>query len=560
MSTPDPQPTPPSLEGWPRAKRPLRIALMGWARLSMQGAQGSGYNLSASELAAGLALMGHRVFYLASGRRYDPWPSIRIGFTEHWRGVACFDLFNSPNISPAFYNFRNMRAELDTPAQNALILTWLREHQIDVAHIHSLEGFPLSLIAAIKSIGVRVVVTPHNYWYVCPQVDLMRGESKLCMDYQGGKSCETCIRAPDPRRARLKRRLGHPLIDLLGHGVTGWGRRISKEVKDRINELRGRLPLETPNDRTPIPEWADGLTPRDTDDLVRHGILERRALPGRKSISPLDADTNEQFLRADHHLVVLNNYGKRRSAGVEALNTADAVTPPSAFMGDVYLKMGLQPSKLRVVRLGQPHFDQIHRRAKRSPYYTQTPWDARTATRPLRLAYFGVMRPSKGIDVLAAAIPRLPRDVRQRCHFLIHASGNDWPLRKPLSEFPEVSWWGGYDLLQLVNAGGEYDVGIVPHVWFENSPLVLLEHLHAGKFTISSRLGGPVEWIHEGENGLLIRPGDPDAIAAAITRLVTGDVTLPSAQKVHERSTLLRSWKDHVAELDGLYASLTTHP
>ena len=36
--------------GWPVTGRPLRVALLGWARLSFQGSQGSGYNLSASEL------------------------------------------------------------------------------------------------------------------------------------------------------------------------------------------------------------------------------------------------------------------------------------------------------------------------------------------------------------------------------------------------------------------------------------------------------------------------------------------------------------------------------
>jgi hypothetical protein len=137
--------------------------------LAFQGSQGSGYNLSASELAAGLAMSGHCVFYLCSGRKYNLWPSMYISPTETWRGVACFDLINSPNISPASYNFQNMRDETAHRRQTFLVLRWLERHRIDVVHIHSLEGLPLELIGAIRDAGRQVIITPHNYWYACPQ-------------------------------------------------------------------------------------------------------------------------------------------------------------------------------------------------------------------------------------------------------------------------------------------------------------------------------------------------------------------------------------------------------
>src|SRR5690606_32157931 len=109
------------------------------------------------------------------------------------------------------------------------------------------------------------------------------------------------------------------------------------------------------------------------------------------------------------------------------------------------------------------------------------------ATRPLRIAYLGTLRPSKGVDVLTRAIPLLDKSVRQRCQILVRAQGWDYPYRRRMAKYPEVSFLGGYDVAQLIAAGGEYDVGLLPHVWFENAPLVLLEHLHAGKFVISSR-------------------------------------------------------------------------
>lgn len=543
--------------GWPRARRVLRVGLLGWARLSFQANQGSGYNLSASELAAGLALMGHRVHYLASGRRYSVRPGMRIERCETWRGVECDDLVNSPNLSPALYNFRNMGSERRSPGQTRVVLEWARSRRIQVLHAHSLEGFGLDLIGAAEAAGIRVVVTPHNYWYCCPQVDLMRGETELCMDYDGGRRCEGCIPGRSPVAAKLKRRLGQGVERIVGLGVSAAGRRAAKEAMDRWREIRGEYPRDLPNDRDPDPEAALGLAIEGiaarADGMVRHNIRDYRPLETRRPVAAVEVDANERFLASDRHLVVLNDYGRRRVEGIEALSRASLVTPPSAFVGDVYVRMGLPAERCRVVRLGQPHFDQIHRAVKRSPYYRVRPWQADRGDRPLRLAYFGAMRPSKGIDVLAQAIGLLPIEIRRRCRFLIRAGGNDWPVRKPLSEYPEVSFNGGYDMLQLTNSWGDYDVGLLPHAWFENSPLVLLEHLHAGKFVVCSRLGGPVEWVRDGVNGLLVPGGQAGALAAAIGRLVQGEVAIPSPAEIHEATPLLCSWPDHVRAVDEVY-------
>jgi glycosyltransferase involved in cell wall biosynthesis len=483
---------------------------------------------------------------------------MHIGRTETWRGIECSDLYNSPNISPASYNFRNMAQEKDHPRQNALVLRWLTSRQIEVVHIHSLEGFPLSLIGAIRDAGLPVIVTPHNYWFACPQVDLMRDETRICRDYDGGRACEGCIRSRPPLQTRLKRRFGQSFESIVGLEISGAARKAAKEAPDRLRELLGKAASFTPNAQDPDPESAAGLDlsspyASGDDGLIRHTFKPQPGDAHRKPVGETLPDEGERFLAATHHLKVLNHYGQRRLDGIAALNRASLVTPPSDFVRQVYVKMGLDESRSRTVRLGQPHFDQINRRTQRSPYYDTRPWEPRLARRPLRFGFFGAMRPSKGIDVIAAAIPLLSRDTRQRCQFHIRAQGNDWPLRKKLSLFPEVSFAGGYDLLQLIGAGNEYDVGILPHVWFENSPLVLLEHLHAGKFVISSRLGGPLEWLRPPENGLLIPGGHPHALAAAITDLVSGKVPIPSPREVHEATPILRSWPAHVQEIESIY-------
>lgn len=552
-------------EGWPRTERPIRVAILGWARLSAQAREGSGYNLNASELATGLALSGHTVSYLRSGMHYS---ALRRGVfireTEVWREIRCFTLFNSRNLSPAATNFRNPEQECGSERDNRAVLAWLREVRAEVVHVHSLEGFALDLIGAIRDAGLPVVVTTHNYHYACPQVDLLHAEKHCCLNYDGGRRCVGCLSAPEPGKARRNRAIMQDVERAVGAELTLALRNTAKLAAKRV---RGQKPREAlPEDLIkPDPETAVGFDAggEDHPGTVQFGL----AVAPKDKIEDLGqapADANEQFITSPEiHLRVVNEYGRRRRAGVEALNRASLVTPPSAFMCRAYEAMGVDPARLRHVRLGQPHFDQINRRAQRSPFYGVRPWDPSTARRPLRVAFWGTTRNNKGLGVLARAIPLLEREVRQRCQFLIHAGGVDWGYRKMLSPYPEVSFLGGYDTVQLLAGGGEYDVAVLPHIWFENSPLVMLEHLHAGKFIISSRLGGPVDWICEPGspeseangglgNGLLFPAGDHAALADAVTRVARGEVVLPSPREVHAASTLW-SYPDHVAEVESIY-------
>jgi len=564
---------------WVRSTRPLRVAVLGWARLSAQGWEGSGYNLSASDLSRGLAMSGHTVFYLQSGMTYRlKKRAPHINFRETWGGVQCFDLRNSPNLSPASSNFSNMRTEMSCPEQTKLVMDWLDEHRIDVVHIHSLEGYGLDLIGAIrrgrsgegKTSPLRpVVVTPHNYWYVCPQVDLLHQEQRVCMDYDGGRRCVGCLHDVDPAEMRKTRAVRQTMEEFFGPYPADVLRRFRAGIKPTLRRLRrGKLfdryvagPVNP--DRLIDPELPLGFETvtasqmkSQQDGMVRHD-LPLGPGEGPRTLDPATPDTNEKFLKATHHLNVLNDYGKRRIAGIEALNAASLVIPPSSFLLKAHTTMGLLESKTRWVRLGQPHFDQINRRARRSPFYEMSPWDSATATRPLRFGFYGTTRNNKGLEVLMQAIPLLDRRIRQRCHFDIRALGHDWPLRKRMSVYPEVSFAGGYDILQLISSSGDFDVGILPHIWFENSPLVMLEYLHAGKFIVASNLGGPPDWIKPPENGLLFTGGRPDELAAHITSLVRGAVRVPSPKEIHAATTL-QSYPAHVREIESIYHEVLT--
>lgn len=540
----------------PQTDYPRTIAMLGWATLSRQAEEGSGYNLNASELAIGLAQTGHRVHYLGSGLRYSLRPGPYLREIKPWKGIANYELVNSPNLAPSAINLRNVNAERRCERTTRLVLQWLGQIRADVVHAHSLEGLSLDLIPSIEAAGIPVIATTHNYWFLCPQVDLLHREHQVCLDHEGGARCATCLNAPNPRTRRAKRRAGQTLHRLVGHHIAGHARTSATALVRSIRQQNEPEPIPADELRFLGYDHHAALAAQQHEGPTSTYGVRARTMDLPKPAPVLSADTNDRVLaNTDVHLRVINDYGRRRQDGIAALNAASLVTPPSDFLGRVHEAMGLDPARRRTVRLGQPHFDRMHRAAMALPGYDAPPWTPHSG-RPLRLAFFGTVRPNKGLRVLADAIVLLPADVRRRCLFHIRAAGGDWGFRKFLSGYPQVQFAGAYDLIQRAVSVAEYDVGLLPHIWMENSPLVLLEHLHAGKMVITSRLGGPPEWIvQRGDttNGLLFPSGDAQALADQISSLVRGDVAIPSAKTIHDITPHLTSYPAHVNEVQSIY-------
>jgi glycosyltransferase involved in cell wall biosynthesis len=66
------------------------------------------------------------------------------------------------------------------------------------------------------------------------------------------------------------------------------------------------------------------------------------------------------------------------------------------------------------------------------------------------------------------------------------------------------------------------DVFALPSL-YEGSSLAVLEAMAAGRAIVSSAIGGTDELVRDGDSGLLVPPGDADALVAALRRLLADD-------------------------------------
>ena len=130
--------------------------------------------------------------------------------------------------------------------------------------------------------------------------------------------------------------------------------------------------------------------------------------------------------------------------------------------------------------------------------------------------------PVKGLDVLLDAAAALPQ-----ARFALFGEGDTAALEeraRALGLDGRVSFPGRVPAREALSRMAVF----VLSSYMENAPLALLEAMAAGVPVVATRVGGVPELVPEG-TGLLVAPGDPAALAAAIGRLLD-DPALARAQ------------------------------
>ena len=167
-------------------------------------------------------------------------------------------------------------------------------------------------------------------------------------------------------------------------------------------------------------------------------------------------------------------------------------------------------------------------------------------------------RPRKGVPVLIEATHHLPAD--SNVHILLVGGGMDAPHIATLIDASPMAasiHTLGYrdDIPALISA---CSASVLPATKREGLPKTVIESMVYGIAPIVTATGGSPELVQDGECGIVVPPGDAEALARAIVDMASDDERrLVWGKRARERIGTHFNVRDSIARHRALYEELT---
>ena len=196
------------------------------------------------------------------------------------------------------------------------------------------------------------------------------------------------------------------------------------------------------------------------------------------------------------------------------LRGAAHVFTPSAWLGELAVSWGVDAARVSVLPNPAPALPELAPRDELRASFGMT---------GLTLAFAGRLTAQKALGVALGALARV-----DGVALLIAGDGDErGPLEAKAAELglgSRVRFLGPLPRERVVELFRAADASILSSSW-ENFPHTVVEALAAGTPVLATATGGVAEVVRDGENGLLVAPGDVEGLAEAIRRFF-GDAVL----------------------------------
>jgi glycosyltransferase involved in cell wall biosynthesis len=236
---------------------------------------------------------------------------------------------------------------------------------------------------------------------------------------------------------------------------------------------------------------------------------------------------------------------RNRMSGA-VLEAAGRIIAPTNFVRDIYESLISQKLPIDVL----PHGILL-------PPGIEQPQSERTrATRDGRLhvGYIGSIAWQKGVHVLVEAVNSLPE---QDIALTLYGDTTVFPDYvseiEMLIDRPGIELRGAISRDAIWQAIADFDVVVLPTLWYETSVLVIDEVHAIGVPVVGSNIGAMSEKIVDGVNGRLFPPGDIEALRSILAGIVADPEIIDSWRNSIRP---VNSIDQHISALEEIYATV----
>lgn len=395
-----------------------------------------------------------------------------------------------------------------------LFVDWLAEYKPDIIHFQHTYPLSASLLERVQAMKIPFVVTLHDFWYMCPQLNLLRPDFSLCPGSHHSVNCYECV---------------------FGHAYAPPG--------ENVPNFTAGLPEKAPANAEPhpiglsdslyyplqrlLPGWVRKLLLKTHDFLRLTVVVPLRSLwatMGNVDRTPLE--TRATYMQ-------------------NLLQQCRYIIAPSRKVKEFYVDFGVPEDTIYVI----PHGMNV------------AVWNNfKPVSRPLgetvRFGYIGSLLPHKGVDFLIKVFLTADlTDVELSIHgFEIPDTSFTRRLHNMARDSLVIHFAGPYSQPELPNILNEIDVLLIPSRVHESFSIVTREAMLAGLPVIASNVGGIPDAIQNEVNGILLPPGDMDAWQNALRRIATDPELIAELHKAQLQMAIhIKSINDHATEIGQIY-------
>jgi glycosyltransferase involved in cell wall biosynthesis len=377
------------------------------------------------------------------------------------------------------------------------------------------------------------------------------------------KVVHTCIRYDAPGGAETH---VHAVTERLadrGHDVTVHASPLESEVpwREMENPTWHRKGVDVvrhdvhrnllPGHRYPVmPDLPGALLDEGADVLHAHSHRYHQVgaacMVARATDTPLVVTPHYHPVRSDRPLWMravawLLDRRARRSTYA----TADHVLPVTGAEADA-LRGIVDPGKMTVVPNGIDPDE-----------WRPLPEPAEEAWEEPVWCFAGRQAPNKGLETLVDAFAA---STKRRGTGTLVVTGRDWGTRDAMlgrardrGVADRLGVLGYVDRERYRRVLARADVLVLPSEW-EAFGIVVLEAWMAGTPVVATDVGGLPWVVEEGEDGLLVPPGDADALATAVEELLDRpDGGQPLARRGRRKTRNRFTWERSVDRIEDVY-------
>lgn len=407
-----------------------------------------------------------------------------------------YKIVNSDNLD---LNYDRLDLDIESKYNDDVVLKYLSDSKPDLVHINEIIGFSSNIITICNELSIPVIVTVHEYWWLCPKRVMVDYNRKVCSGPVDLERCSYCISKVQDNYSSKNRKNSYKLNKILDNFNLTWIKELKNMFsKSEINEVA-----------------LENLEFGDSD-----------------------------YRRVEENVTILS---ERLETNITRLNGCAKVICVSEDVKKHLSRFGVNEAVLHVQHIGSLIGD---RRIK----HTKEVEDS-----CIRFGFIGGVSYYKGVHQLVEAFRQLPKAAKDKAELHLYGSGSPSYMAAlknlAVSEIKnnKIFLYGRFEHTQLEEITNKVDIAVLPSLCADTAPQTIFESFSCGLPVIAPSIGGFSDFVHDGYNGLIFKGADIKSLSEKMLSVIEEPSMLSHFKK---NISSPKSMTQHLIEIEQTYKEI----